>query len=85
MNTGLDCVSDSNILQVLSQEIGGFGLKRRLDQGERSVETYDYTQAFKLRGVQADREEEDVDEEEEEEEDEDTKKKRWDHDGLKGR
>ncbi|ROT70822.1 putative phosphorylated adapter RNA export protein [Penaeus vannamei] len=33
--------------QVLSQEIGGFGLKRRLDQGDRSVESYDYSQALR--------------------------------------
>lgn len=35
--------------QVLAQEIGGFGLKRRLDQGDRSIESYDYTQAHKFR------------------------------------
>ncbi|XP_053650532.1 phosphorylated adapter RNA export protein [Cherax quadricarinatus] len=62
--------------QVLSQEIGGFGLKRRLDQGERSVESYDYTQALKARGIKppdSDTEEEEDEEEEEEEEVEEDK------------
>ncbi|KAG0725008.1 Phosphorylated adapter RNA export protein [Chionoecetes opilio] len=58
--------------QVLSQEIGGFGLKRRLDQGDRSVETYDYVAARQYQLDHPDSE----DEEAEEEEDEETKKKR---------
>ncbi|KAK7070177.1 hypothetical protein SK128_003042 [Halocaridina rubra] len=64
--------------QVLSQEIGGFGLKRRLDQGDRSIESYDYTQARKVREL-AEKSDDDNDSEEEEgeiQEDEDIKKKR---------
>ncbi|XP_045599631.2 phosphorylated adapter RNA export protein [Procambarus clarkii] len=69
--------------QDLSREIGGFGLKRRLDQGDRNVESYDYTQALKARGIELDdsaEEEEEGEEEhednEQEDENEDTKKKR---------
>lgn len=39
-------------IKVLSQEIGGFGLKRRLDQGDRSVESYDYSQALRVHGIE---------------------------------
>ncbi|MPC13976.1 Phosphorylated adapter RNA export protein [Portunus trituberculatus] len=59
--------------QVLAQEIGGFGLKRRLDQGDRSVESYDYLQARQFREQENQHY---SDEEEEEEEDEETKNKR---------
>lgn len=59
--------------QVLAQEIGGFGLKRRLDQGDRSVESYDYLQARQFREQEA---QQYSDEDEEEEEDEETKNKR---------
>ncbi|XP_068206848.1 phosphorylated adapter RNA export protein [Palaemon carinicauda] len=54
--------------QVLAQEIGGFGLKRRLDKGDRSVESYDYTQAHKFRDA--------LHESDDDEESEDVKKKR---------
>ncbi|XP_047470730.1 phosphorylated adapter RNA export protein-like [Penaeus chinensis] len=56
--------------QVLSQEIGGFGLKRRLDQGDRSVESYDYSQALRVHGIEP--------ENSDEEETEELKKKRMD-------
>lgn len=62
------------VLQVLAQEIGGFGLKRRLDQGDRSVESYDYLQARKFHEQEENQHY--SDEEEEDEEDEETKNKR---------
>ncbi|KAK4292679.1 hypothetical protein Pmani_034373 [Petrolisthes manimaculis] len=63
--------------QVLAQEIGGFGLKKRLDTGYRSVESYDYTQSFKLQGLIPDQSDSDEEEEgEEEEETEEIKNKR---------
>lgn len=67
------------VLQVLAQEIGGFGLKRRLDRGDRSVESYDYIQARQLLHCQDPRYFEDDDnhgEEEDDEEDAETKTKR---------
>lgn len=60
--------SPINPIKVLSQEIGGFGLKRRLDQGDRSVESYDYSQALRVHGSEP--------ENSEEEETEELKKKR---------
>lgn len=62
--------------QVLAQEIGGFGLKRRLDRGDRSVESYDYLQARKLHHPQDRHYSEDDSHSEEEEEDIETKNKR---------
>lgn len=61
--------------KVLAQEIGGFGLKKRLDKGDRSVESYDFTHALKLQGIKPHHS--DSEEEEEEEETEEIRNKRW--------
>ncbi|CAL4130447.1 unnamed protein product, partial [Meganyctiphanes norvegica] len=54
--------------QVLNQEISGFGLKKRLDHGDRSVESYDYREALKMRGLMPREEGEDESDYEEDEE-----------------
>ena len=67
------------MLQVLAQEIGVFGLRKRLDTGDRNVETYDYEQArqfYKQKNCHFSEDEDSHGEEEEEEEDEEMKNKR---------
>lgn len=56
------------IHKVLAQEIGGFGLKKRLDKGDRSVESYDFTHALKLQGIKPHHSDSEEEEEEETEE-----------------